>query len=239
MFISISKKKHHSHGYFYGDDLTNKDSSKFAIVEGYKIARTKLMFSLSAKNNKFVAFTSWSKGEGKSTATTNMAISLSEMGSQVLLIDVDLRKPNVQNLLKLDNKVGFSDVLAGFKDIKDVIHKNVLPSLDVITTGAIPPNPSELISSDRLKQTLDILHDSYDYVLLDTPPIGVVTDALLLKEYVAGYVMIIRERVTTHGDINKTLQFMQIMDAPILGFLKVGCVGRRSKYGYDYKYTYK
>lgn len=238
MPISFKNKKADSQGYFYGDDVTT-DANKFAIVESYKIARTKLMFSLSAKNNKFVAFISWSKGEGKSTATTNMAISLSEMGARVLLIDVDLRKPNIQNLLKLENRVGFSDVLAGFKNVDDVIHKEVLPSLDVITAGAIPPNPSELISSDRLKTTLEKLKESYDYILLDTPPIGLVTDALLLKEYISGYVMIVREKVTTHGDISKALQFMGIMDAQIIGFLKVGCVGKRNKYGYSYKYTYK
>lgn len=238
MPISIKRKRAKSSGYFYGNDVTN-DAGKFAIVEGYKIARTKLMFSLSAKDNKFVAFTSWSKGEGKSTATTNMAISLSEMGARVLLIDIDLRKPNVQNLLKLDNKTGFSDVLGGFKNIEDILHKEVLPSLDVITTGPIPPNPSELISSERLKKTFEKLEEVYDYILLDTPPIGLVTDALLLKDYISGYVMIVRERITTHGDIAKSLQFMKMMNAPILGFLKVGCLGLRSKYGYNYKYTYK
>jgi len=95
--------------------------SKFAIVEGYKIARTNLMFSLTTQDNNCVAITSWSKGEGKSTATVNLAISFSKMGKRILLIDTDLRRPNLHNLLKLKNDTGLSDVIGKFGDFRNAV----------------------------------------------------------------------------------------------------------------------
>lgn len=217
------------------------DNGKFAIIEGYKIARTNLMFSIAASESKFVSVTSWSKGEGKSTATTNMAISLSKMGKKVLLIDADLRKPNVHNLLNLSNEKGFSEVLGKFEDLDQVIQQEVLPCLDVITSGAIPPNPSELLGSPQLKKIFEILDERYDYVLIDTPPLGIVTDALMLKDQIAGYVIVIRERSTKHGDIEKIVQKIKLADSHILGFLKVGCKSNDNKKGYKggYNYYYK
>ena len=110
-------------------NIINNDS-KFAIVEGYKSARTSLVFSLVAENNPCVAVTSWSKGEGKSTATVNLAISFAKMGKKVLLIDTDLRRPNVHNLLKLKNSAGLSEVVGQFADFEDVVNRNVVPCLD-------------------------------------------------------------------------------------------------------------
>ena len=214
--------------------------SKFAIVEGYKIARTNLVFSLSAAESNVVAFTSWSKGEGKSTATANLAISFSKMDKKVLLIDADLRRPNIHNLMKLQNAAGLSEVIGKFKSFDEVVNRDVLPYLDVLTSGSIPPNPSELLASQNFSAMLEVLRKEYDYIILDTPPIGVVADTLILKDLVAGYVVVVREKFTTHGDIEKTLQSIRLADSKVLGFLKVGCTasGRKyskGQYGY-YKY---
>ncbi len=220
-------------------NVINNDS-KFAIVEGYKIARTNLVFSLSAAENNIVVVTSWSKGEGKSTATSNLAISFSKMGKKVLLIDCDLRRPNVHNLLKLDNTVGLSEVVGKFKTFKEAVHADVLPCLDVLTSGSIPPNPSELLASTSFDNLLNTIRNDYEYIIIDSPPVGVVTDTLLLKDYIGGYVVVVREKVTTHGDIEKTIQSIKLADSKILGFLKVGCAVHEKKhykgyYGY-YKY---
>lgn len=221
-------------------NIINNDS-KFAIVEGYKSARTSLVFSLVAENNSCVAVSSWSKGEGKSTATVNLAISFAKMGKKVLLVDTDLRRPNVHNLLKLKNGVGLSEVIGQFADFEDSVYRNVVPCLDVLTSGAVPPNPSELIGSSSFSSFINMAKNQYDYIILDTPPLGVVTDTLLLKDHIAGYVMIVRERVTTHGDIERAKQSVELADSKILGFLKVGCsLHEKSKYkkgnyGY-YKY---
>ncbi len=214
--------------------------SKFAIVEGYKIARTNLVFSLSAAEKKMVAVTSWSKGEGKSTATANLAISFSKMGKKVLLIDGDLRRPNLHNLIRVQNTVGLSELIGKLKTVDEVIHRDVLPCLDLITAGAIPPNPSELLASSSFEKILHNMEEIYDYIIIDTPPVGVVTDALLLKNYIAGYVVVVRERVTTHGDVDSTLQSIKLAGSRVLGFLKVGCTPveknySKGKYGY-YKY---
>lgn len=220
-------------------NVINNDS-KFAIVEGYKIARTNLVFSLSAAENNIAVVTSWSKGEGKSTATSNLAISFSKMGKKVLLIDCDLRRPNVHNLLKLDNTVGLSEVVGKFKTFKEAVHSDVLPCLDVLTSGSIPPNPSELLASSSFDALINTIRNEYEYIIIDSPPLGVVTDTLLLKDYIGGYVVVVREKVTTHGDIEKTIQSIKLAGSKILGFLKVGCTVHEKKhykgyYGY-YKY---
>lgn len=222
--------------------------SKFAIVEGYKIARTNLVFSLTAQNSNCVAVTSWSKGEGKSTATVNIAISFAKMGKRVLLLDTDLRRPNLHNLLKLKNDTGVSDIIGQFGDFQTAVNRDVITNLDVLTSGAIPPNPSELLASPYFAELLEMVKKEYDYVILDTPPLGVVTDTLLLKDFVGGYVFVVRERVTTHGDIERALQSIKLADTKILGFLKVGCEMRskgygykkyRSRYNYNYNYYYR
>lgn len=236
----ISRKKHRGAAAEKTKNIINNDS-KFAIVEGYKSARTSLVFSLVAEDNPCVAVTSWSKGEGKSTATVNLAISFAKMGKRVLLLDTDLRRPNVHNLLKIKNGAGVSEVIGQFVEFEDAVYRDVVPCLDVLTSGAIPPNPSELIGSTAFGSFMNMVKNQYDYVILDTPPVGVVTDTLLLKEHIAGYVMIIREKVTTHGDIEKANQAIKLTDSKILGFLKVGCSlqdrkkYKKGSYGY-YKY---
>lgn len=218
-------------------NIINNDS-KFAIVEGYKSARTSLVFSLVAENNSCVAVTSWSKGEGKSTAVVNLSISFAKMGKRVLLIDTDLRRPNVHNLLKLKNTAGLSEVLGQFTNFEDVVNHEIVPCLDVLTSGAVPPNPSELIGSSAFVSFMNMVKNQYDYIILDTPPVGVVSDAFLLKEHIAGYVLIVREKATTHGDIEKAVQSFELAKTKVLGFLKVGCsFQERSKYkGKNYGY---
>ena len=215
---------------------TLSDKSKFAIVESYKAARTNIMFSLSADDNKFFAVTSYSKGEGKSTVSSNLAISFSKMEKRVLLIDSDLRRPNVHNIFKLENTAGLSNIIGKMTDFEDVVHKDVIPNLDILTSGTIPPNPSELLCSARFLELVEKIKDQYDYVLFDTPPIGVVSDALLLKDLVAGFVVVLRERSTTHGDIQNLLESASLADCKLLGFIKVGCIGNRKRGRRNYYY---
>ncbi len=213
-------------------------NSKFAIVEGYKIARTNIIFSVAAEENNCFAITSWAQGEGKSTAAVNLSISFAKMGKKVLLIDCDLRRPNIHNLLKLQNQVGVSELLCKMTTFDKCLHKDVIEDLDVISSGTIPPNPSELIGSQNFRDLIKFLKSKYDYIILDTPPIGVVADTLLLKDYIAGYVFVVRERSTSHGDIEKAIQSIKIADSKILGFLKVGCSFKDKKYYHNNNYGY-
>ena len=135
-------------------NIINNDS-KFAIVEGYKSARTSLVFSLVAENNSAVAVTSWSKGEGKSTATVNLAISFAKMGKNVLLVDTDLRRPNVHNLLKIKNEYGLSEVVGQFVGFEDAVKRSVVPCLDVLTSGKKPSQPTHKPSTTTMHQSSD------------------------------------------------------------------------------------
>lgn len=219
---------------------TISDKSKFAIVESYKSARSNIMFSLSADDDKIFAVTSYSKGEGKSTVSANLAISFSKMEKRVLLVDCDLRRPNVHNIFKIENNLGLSNVIGKMGELEDAVHHNVLPNLDVLPSGTIPPNPSELLCSARFVKMIKELYEQYDYIIFDTPPIGVVADALLLKDLVAGFVVVLRERFTTHGDLQNLLDSVKLADSKILGFIKVGCQGskKRNRRGYYYYQYY-
>ena len=219
---------------------TISDKSKFAIVESYKAARTNIMFALSADDNKVFAVTSYSKGEGKSTVSSNLAISFSKMEKKVLLIDSDLRRPNVHNIFKVKNASGLSNVIGKMVSFEEVVHRKVLPNLDILPSGTIPPNPSELLCSARFIDLVNKLKENYDYIIFDTPPIGVVADALLLKDLVAGFVVVLRERSTTHGDVQNLLESAKLADCKLLGFIKVGCVSskKRTRRGYYYYQYY-
>ncbi len=221
-----------------GNTLSNK--SKFAIVESYKAARTNIMFSLSANQNKVFAVTSYSKGEGKSTVSANLAISFSKMDKKVLLVDCDLRRPNLHNIFKIDNNVGLSNVIGRMISFDDAVSRDVLPNLDIMSSGTIPPNPSELMCSGVFVELINSLYDEYDYIIFDTPPIGVVSDALLLKDLIAGFVVIVRERSTTHGDLQKLIDSIKLADSKVLGLVEVGCSvnHKRGKKGYYYYQYY-
>lgn len=221
-------------------DATLNDKTKFAIVESYKSARTNIMFSLSACDQKVFAVTSYSKGEGKSTVSANLAISFSKMEKRVLLIDCDLRRPNVHNIFRLDNNQGLSNIIGKMVTIENSIKRDVLPNLDVLTSGTVPPNPSELMCSAYFIHMLEKLEEEYDYIIIDTPPIGVVADALLLKDQVAGFVVVVRERSTTHGDLQRLLNHVKLAGSKVLGIIKVGCTfsNKRNKRGYYYYQYY-
>ena len=241
MKIKLSKKKKGSEKKATSNEALS-DKSKFAIVEAYKSARSNIMFSLSAEDQKVFAVTSYSKGDGKSTVSSNLAISFSKMERKVLLLDCDLRRPNLHNIFKLENTIGLSNVIGKMAEFDDVVHRNVLPCLDVLTSGTIPPNPSELLCSPRFRKLVEHLYEEYDYIIFDTPPIGVVADALLLKDLIAGFVIVLRERSTTHGDVQNLLESLKLADAKILGFIKVGCTGGNKgykKYGYGKYYYYQ
>lgn len=241
MKIKLGKKNKNNNNNAETKTEMISDNSRFAIVESYKSARTNIMFSLSGDDDKVFAVTSYSKGEGKSTVSSNLAISFAKMEKRVLLLDCDLRRPNLHNIFKLENKTGLSNVIGKMGSFEETVHRDVLPNLDILTSGTIPPNPSELIGSNRFTQLVQRAKADYDYIIIDTPPIGVVADALLLKDLVAGYTVVVRERSTTHGDIQNLLEGIKMADCKLLGFIKVGCVrtkkrGKRGYYYYYYQY---
>ena len=219
------------------------DTTKFIITEAYKSARTNLMFSLSTSKNKVITFTSSSPAEGKSTTCINMAITLATTGSKVLLIDSDMRKPTMHSLLRVDKSKGLSSILSGMCTVAEAINSNVRENLDVIVAGPLPPNPAELIGSPNMAELIDVLKNHYDYILIDTPPVNVVSDSQLYNELVAGIVFVIRDDVTTHNDLQRALKNIKMANGKVLGFIKTACkitgggsTYKKSYYNYDYAY---
>lgn len=213
------------------------DTTPFIITEAYGTARTNLFFSLSKKKQKIVVFTSCSPGEGKSTTCVNMALTLAKIGSKVLLIDADLRKPVVNNLLGIENKYGLSSILGGLCTISDAINPRVVNNLDVILSGEIPENPTVLLASQNMFQLLNIIQKDYDYILIDTPPVNVVSDSQLMNKMISGIILVVKENFTTHTAIQNALQSIKLADGNVLGFMKVGCNSANNKKYMEYSHT--
>lgn len=220
------------------------DNTPFAIVEAYNTARTNTMFAVSTGESKIIAVTSSNPSEGKSTTCANFAISFANAGFKVLLVECDLRKPTVAKNFAIKPKNGLSAVLGGFCSVNEAINADVLPNLDIITAGDIPPNPSELLGSQAMRTFLSASAEIYDYVFLDTPPVNVVTDSQLMNDVIAGIVFVVKERYTTHPDVQSALDKIRLANGKVLGFVKTfGSAGKTGKYGKkhaykDYKYGY-
>lgn len=219
------------------------DDTPFAITEAYNTARTNIMFAASTGKRKIIAVTSSNPSEGKSTNCSNIAMSFANAGYKVLLVECDLRKPTMAKNFSLKAKSGLADVLGGFCTINEALFNDVIHNLDIITAGNIPPNPSELLGSEVMKEFLEASAEAYDYVFLDTPPVNVVTDSQLMNDVIAGLVLVIRENSTTHYDVQDMLEKINLANGKALGFVKTFCrpekTGRYGKkYSYDYKYGY-
>lgn len=220
------------------------DSTPFAITEAYNTARTNTMFAISTSGRKIIAVTSSNPSEGKSTTCSNFAICFANAGYKTLLVECDLRKPNLAKNFNLKPKYGLSSVLGGFCTVQDAINENVINNLDIIAAGDIPPNPSELIGSESMRTFLKASSESYDYVFLDTPPVNVVTDSQLMNDIIAGIIFVVRENSTTHPDVESALEKIRLANGKILGFVKTfsrieksGRYGKKYSYG-AYKYGY-
>ena len=222
----------------------------FAVVEAYKAIRTNLTFLLASSETKVFGITSPEAGEGKSTTAVNMAIAFSQLGDKVLLIDADMRRSSIHKKLKIENNAGLSNVLAGFNKYEEVI-THISETMDVLTAGQVPPNPSELLGSARFKELVETTGKEYSYVIIDTPPVDVVTDALVIAPQTAGLVLVVKDQVTPTDSIGRAIEAAKFADINILGaimnaanpksggrygYRRYGCrkYGCYRKYGYGY-----
>ena len=226
-------------GYKYGGD--SAEISLFSVQEAYKSIRTNLVLSVIKDGCKTIVFTSSIPSEGKSTTSVNVAISLSKAFFKVLLIDCDLRKPRIHRALDLTNNVGLSNVLSGLDTIEMALQQSKkYENLHVLSSGLIAPNPSEMLASDRMSKLLAELRKSYDYIIIDTPPINVVADALPIIKQSDGVILIVRQEHTTHNELSKAIKSLQFIDARIIGIvMNAADTRKRKKYKDIGKYVDK
>ncbi len=224
--------------------ILTKDTP-FAVSEAYKATRTNLMFKLNENGKNSVVVTSSYLAEGKTSTCVNLAITFAATGSRVLIIDADLRKPRVHRLLNLPLTPGLTDNLAGLTE-DNCIRPTVYENLFLLSAGTVPPNPSELLISDKMNDIIDAACKAFDYVFIDTPPVGLVTDASILAAKVTGALVVARQGYSTKDGVKAAIDAIESSGANVLGFIfndvdiEKTAYRRDKKYGsrYGYKYSY-
>lgn len=193
---------------------------QFQITESYKKARTNLVYSIIKKGCKKIVFTSPYKGEGKTTTTVNVAIALSQqVDTKVIIIDCDLRRPSAHAVLNVNPKIGLANYLNDECTLDEVINSTENPNLDFISYGAIPPNPSELLSSKSMEELIGKLEEMYDYIIFDTPPVNMVVDVVPLVNLCDGVVLVVKHNSTTYPELNKAIDTLKRNNSKILGII--------------------
>lgn len=197
--------------------LTN--SAPFAYTEAYKTLRTNLSFASISKQYKKIIITSAIPNEGKSTTAINLAFTLAESDAKVLLIDCDLRNSTIRRLLRVrpEYKDGLTTLLAGKAVLEDCVFRYPKMNCDVLLAGTIPPNPVELLSSAQMRALLDRLSEKYDYIICDTPPVSVVTDAAALSQFCDGVILVVRQKVSTRDQVWTAKRNLDAVQANVIG----------------------
>lgn len=218
----------------YGPNLN------FAATEAYKLLRTNIMFSFSDEGQGHViGITSSVQSEGKSSTACNTAYALAESGAKVLLLDADLRRPSLASKLGLARTPGITNLLVGKGDYREILQQCTLtPNVDVLTSGDIPPNPSELLGSARMERLLAQLRQEYDYIIVDLPPVTVVSDAVAISKQLDGVILVVRSAVSDRQMLAEALRQLNMVDVKILGFVYREVDDGKKHYGYKYSKKY-
>lgn len=215
----------------------------FAVTEAYKCVRTNIVSMLERENKKTVVITSPNASEGKSTTSINTAISISQLNLRVLLIDADAHRPSVHRKLRLDNGVGLAELINGTAKTEEAI-KHYNASLDVITSGALPQNATEMFSMPAFDDLLEAFKNEYDCVILDAPPANLLSDALVIGQKTDGMILVIRAGATTHENLRRTLSSAETLNINIMGVILNGSAAGSKNYykkcysSYNGKYSY-
>ncbi|MBL7939125.1 MAG: polysaccharide biosynthesis tyrosine autokinase [Flavobacteriales bacterium] len=218
---------------------------KAAITESFRTVRTNLEYVQGRPGRgKVVMVTSYRPNEGKTFCSVNLSAILAKAGKKVLLLELDLHKPKVATGLGMSSQVGLSNVLIGKLDWRQVVMPTQFENFSVILAGPTPPNASELVLSSHLQTLFDQASESFDYVLVDTPPVGLITDALLMMRYVDATLFVLNTRFTSKDHVNNALDVLHANANKNVGFILNGVRIKKSKYyyntnyGYGYRYAY-
>ena len=211
------------------------EDAKSPVAEAYRVIRTNLQFCQTDSSLHTLIFTSAGPSEGKSTTIANTAVALAQTGKKVLLVDCDLRKP-VQHHIFKKNKAGVTNHLAEGTLLTELFQESGVPNLTLLTSGPVPPNPSELLGSEKMKQLLAQLREEYDYVLIDAPPVIAVTDAAVLASKVDGVVLVLDSGNVRPEMAQQAQKLIQAANGKLLGAIlnKVEIDEEHSYYYYYY-----
>lgn len=219
------------------EKLLNENSS-FYIKEAYKTLRTNITFSMPYEGCRKLMVTSSLASEGKSLNCMNIALTFAETGAKVLVIDCDLRRPNVHRLLGLEATPGLSNYLINMNTVEEIIKRPEGKNIDVITSGDIPPNPAELLGSDRFREFVGTVEKNYDIILFDTCPVNIVTDTAIISKIIPEVIIVALQNSTEKDSLKDAVNQLEFSGAKIIGFILNG-VEYTSKGGYKYRYGRK
>ncbi len=222
---------------------TLHNNLEFAATEQYKLLRTNLEFTLPGEIKcPIIGVTSSLRGEGKSTTAINLSYVLAEKGSKVILIDGDLRLPSIAKKMGMPSSPGLTDLLFGKKAAISDFETQISKKWYIVPSGELPPNPSELLGSRRMAKTLDALKEHFDYIIVDLPPVNIVSDALSAAHLIDGMILVVREDYTEKKELERCMRQLKLSNVNVLGCV-MNCTkssgGAYKKKGKYYKYYKK
>ncbi|MFC1823329.1 GumC family protein [Thermodesulfobacteriota bacterium] len=222
-----------------GPELVAVNAPKSTASEAYRGIRTSILFSSVETEPRVILVSSAGPQEGKSITSTNLAITMAQSGSKTIVIDADLRRPKIHKIFRVPRDKGLTNLLVGNEDLKGVRFKTQVDNLDVIPSGPLPPNPSEILGSPRMEKLIELLKQHYKRIIIDSPPITAVTDAVILARSVDGVVLVVRANDTARQIVRNGLEQLQSVGAHVFGAILNGVdMSRDSYYYYQYYYYY-
>ena len=225
----LKKRQKKSHLLFAGEESkrTLHENLEFTATEQYKLLRANLNFTIPEDEKcPVIGVTSSMRGEGKSTTAVNLSYVLAENGKKVLLIDGDLRIPSVAKKMDIESSPGLTDLLIGKGAQMGNYQSQLLPNWYILPSGDIPPNPSELLGSRRMESILNDLKETFDYIIIDLPPVNLVSDALSISQFITGMIVVIREEYTEKKELENCFRQLKLSNVNVLG-----CVMNEAKNG--------
>ena len=219
--------------------LITKEDPRSPVSEAYRSLRTSMLYTSIDKKTRSILVSSAGPGEGKTTTVANMAITYANLGKKTLLIDTDLRRPVVHKVMDLDKEPGITNYLAGNIDnFNELVKPTDINNLFAVTSGIIPPNPSELLGSQRMADLINNLEKEWDMILFDSPPLVAVTDATMVSKAIDCIVIVVKVGQTDKKAFEHTIQSLRNVSAPIQGVV-LNAVTHKNSYGsYYYYYQY-
>ncbi len=219
-----------------GSNLVNVNNPKSAIAESFRAIRTNIQYLASEKAEKVICLTSSVSGEGKTFIAMNLSSIISLTGEKVILIGADMRKPKIFDDFNLENNIGLSSYLSNQKTKEEIINKTQFENLDIILSGPIPPNPSELLNTEKMGEFINELKKEYKYIIIDTPPIGLVTDGLILMEHSDINIYVVRQNYTTKLMLKNFNDLVKNNNLQKINLIINGITTDKTSYGYGYGY---